>query len=227
MIEPATPEQRQLVERGGGDGHRLGPAQAQDLGGARPRSQRVRHRARRGDRQHRGHRRACWSRSPGTSCRRVVAHEMAHIQNLDVRLMTLLAGMVGAIALMSDGMGRMLRGGRQTGGGRSGGRRRQRGGGRGGNPLGARDAGALAADAGRGAGGLPHSGDGGEPEARVPGRRHRRAVHPQPAWRSPPRWRSSRRPPRRPAPSPGAPPTSASWIPRRGCCRQGRASWPT
>jgi heat shock protein HtpX len=35
----------------------------------------------------------------------VVAHEMAHIQNLDVRLMTLLAGMVGAIALMSDGMG--------------------------------------------------------------------------------------------------------------------------
>ena len=28
----------------------------------------------------------------------VVAHEMAHIQNLDVRLMTLLAGMVGAIA---------------------------------------------------------------------------------------------------------------------------------
>ena len=41
----------------------------------------------------------------------VVAHEMAHVQNLDVRLMTLLAGMVGAIALMSDGMGRMLRGG--------------------------------------------------------------------------------------------------------------------
>ena len=40
----------------------------------------------------------------------VVAHEMAHMQNLDVRLMTLLAGMVGAIALMSDGMGRMVRG---------------------------------------------------------------------------------------------------------------------
>ena len=38
----------------------------------------------------------------------VVAHEMAHIRNLDIRLMTLLAGMVGAIALMSDGMGRML-----------------------------------------------------------------------------------------------------------------------
>ena len=43
----------------------------------------------------------------------VVAHEMAHVRNLDVRLMTLLAGMVGAIALLSDGMGRMIgRGGR-------------------------------------------------------------------------------------------------------------------
>lgn len=60
----------------------------------------------------------------------VVAHEMAHVQNLDVRLMTLLAGMVGAIALMSDGMGRMLgRGGLRRGSGA--GRR----GGKGGNPL--------------------------------------------------------------------------------------------
>ena len=49
----------------------------------------------------------------------VVAHEMAHIKNLDVRLMTLLAAMVGAIALMSDGMGRMLgRGGVRLGGGK-------------------------------------------------------------------------------------------------------------
>jgi heat shock protein HtpX len=62
----------------------------------------------------------------------VVAHEMAHVRNLDVRLMTLLAAMVGAIALMSDGMGRMLRGGVRLGG--SGGRRS--GGGKGGNPLG-------------------------------------------------------------------------------------------
>jgi heat shock protein HtpX len=63
----------------------------------------------------------------------VVAHEMAHIRNLDVRLMTLLAGMVGAIALLSDGLGRMLgRGGRtavRLGG--SGGRR----GGKGAMPL--------------------------------------------------------------------------------------------
>jgi heat shock protein HtpX len=63
----------------------------------------------------------------------VVAHEMAHVRNLDVRLMTLLAGMVGAIALMSDGMGRVIgRGGRRgvsLAGGRGG-----RGGGKG-NPL--------------------------------------------------------------------------------------------
>jgi heat shock protein HtpX len=50
----------------------------------------------------------------------VVAHEMAHVRNLDVRLMTLLAGMIGAIALMSDGMGRMIgRGGRAVGRGSS------------------------------------------------------------------------------------------------------------
>lgn len=52
----------------------------------------------------------------------VVAHEMAHIQNLDVRLMTLLAAMVGAIALISDGTGRLLRGtGKGGGGGGKGG----------------------------------------------------------------------------------------------------------
>jgi len=62
----------------------------------------------------------------------VVAHEMAHIRNLDVRLMTLLAGMVGAIALMSDGMGRMLGRGGLRGSGGSG----RRSGGKGGNPLG-------------------------------------------------------------------------------------------
>lgn len=61
----------------------------------------------------------------------VIAHEMAHIRNLDVRLMTLLAGMVGAIALMSDGMGRTLgRGGRMVGRGSG------RSSGKGGNPLG-------------------------------------------------------------------------------------------
>lgn len=34
----------------------------------------------------------------------VVAHEMGHIKNLDVRLMTLLTALIGAVALMSDGV---------------------------------------------------------------------------------------------------------------------------
>ena len=57
----------------------------------------------------------------------VVAHEFSHVRNFDTRLMTLLAAMVGAVALMSDGLGRMLRGGIRFGGG---GGRRSRGGGR-------------------------------------------------------------------------------------------------
>jgi heat shock protein HtpX len=64
----------------------------------------------------------------------VVAHEMGHVKNLDVRLMTLLAALVGAVALAGDFMGRMLRGGARVrvgslGGGRS------RGGKKGGNPA--------------------------------------------------------------------------------------------
>jgi heat shock protein HtpX len=57
----------------------------------------------------------------------VVAHELGHVKNLDVRLMTTLAALVGAVALMQDGMGRMLRGGARSGmlragaGGRRGG----------------------------------------------------------------------------------------------------------
>jgi heat shock protein HtpX len=50
----------------------------------------------------------------------VIGHEMAHIRNLDTRLLTLLAGLVGAVALASDGLGRVLRSGvRLSGGGRS------------------------------------------------------------------------------------------------------------
>ena len=74
----------------------------------------------------------------------VVAHEMAHMRNLDIRLMTLLAGMVGAVALMSDGMGRAA--GRaaawRRAGGSGGAARRQRR-----QSAGAGHAGALAADA--------------------------------------------------------------------------------
>jgi heat shock protein HtpX len=46
----------------------------------------------------------------------VIAHEMSHIRNYDIRLMTLLAAMVGAIALMSNVMRRLLRGGSGRGG---------------------------------------------------------------------------------------------------------------
>ncbi|HEY6061552.1 MAG TPA: M48 family metalloprotease, partial [Gemmatimonadales bacterium] len=47
----------------------------------------------------------------------VVAHELGHVKNLDVRLMTTLAALVGAVALMHDGMGRLMRGGFRVGGG--------------------------------------------------------------------------------------------------------------
>jgi heat shock protein HtpX len=63
----------------------------------------------------------------------VIGHEMAHIRNLDTRLLTLLAGLVGAVALVSDGLGRVLRGGVRVGGGRS--RAVGGGGGKKGNPL--------------------------------------------------------------------------------------------
>lgn len=39
----------------------------------------------------------------------VVAHEMSHIRNYDMRLMTVMAGMIGAIALLSDFAGRSMR----------------------------------------------------------------------------------------------------------------------
>ncbi len=56
----------------------------------------------------------------------VVAHEMAHVRNLDIRLMTLLAALVGVIGLLSDVTRRWLwfgggRGGRRAGGGKKGG----------------------------------------------------------------------------------------------------------
>lgn len=53
----------------------------------------------------------------------VVAHEMAHVRNLDVRLMTLLAALVGVIAVISDITMRGMRfGGRgRSGGGKKGG----------------------------------------------------------------------------------------------------------
>ena len=47
----------------------------------------------------------------------VVAHELGHVKNLDVRLMTTLAALVGAVALMHDGVGRLLASGGRIGGG--------------------------------------------------------------------------------------------------------------
>ncbi len=58
----------------------------------------------------------------------VVAHEMSHIRNFDIRLMTLLAGMVGSIVLMSDLMRNFLRFGGPRPAGRGGGGKK-------GNPL--------------------------------------------------------------------------------------------
>ena len=57
----------------------------------------------------------------------VIGHEMGHIKNLDVQLMTLLASLVGTVAMISDGFGRTLRSGRALA---SGGSRSKKG-----NPL--------------------------------------------------------------------------------------------
>lgn len=61
-----------------------------------------------------------------TTCNRdelqaVIGHELGHIKNHDVSLMTLLAGLIGAIMIVSDGTSRMLRlgGGRGLSGGGS------------------------------------------------------------------------------------------------------------
>ncbi len=58
----------------------------------------------------------------------VVAHEMSHIRNYDIRLMTVIAALVGAVVLLSDWSGRMMRWGVPGGGGR-------RGRGKGGGPI--------------------------------------------------------------------------------------------
>jgi len=66
----------------------------------------------------------------------VIGHELGHVKNLDVRLMTTLAALVGAVALMHDGATRVLRGGFRGGSGGGGGGGGSRGGGkRGGAPL--------------------------------------------------------------------------------------------
>ena len=53
----------------------------------------------------------------------VVAHEMSHIKNLDIRVMTIVAALVGAIALLSDWSSRGMRlgGSRRSSKGKNGG----------------------------------------------------------------------------------------------------------
>ena len=58
----------------------------------------------------------------------VVAHELSHVRNLDIRLMTVIAAMMGAIALLSDWTRRGLFRGSAGGGSRRG-RSREKGGG--------------------------------------------------------------------------------------------------
>ncbi len=59
----------------------------------------------------------------------VVAHEMSHIRNYDIRLMTVVAALVGSVLILSDGARRSMR----FGGGRSSSRKKSSGGG--GGPL--------------------------------------------------------------------------------------------
>jgi heat shock protein HtpX len=61
----------------------------------------------------------------------VIAHELGHVKNYDVRLMTTLAAIVGAVLLIHTGISRMLRGGVRIGGSSGGG-----GGGKGDKKLG-------------------------------------------------------------------------------------------
>ncbi len=66
----------------------------------------------------------------------VIAHELGHIKSLDTQLMTLLAALVGAVLLMRDGIGRMLRSGLRFGSRGGGGAGRSSGrGGKGAGPV--------------------------------------------------------------------------------------------
>jgi heat shock protein HtpX len=54
----------------------------------------------------------------------VIGHELGHVKNLDVKLMTTLAALVGAVVLISDGVSRSIfRGGLRVGGGGRGGKK--------------------------------------------------------------------------------------------------------
>jgi hypothetical protein len=104
----------------------------------------------------------------------VVAHEMGHVKNEDTKLMTMVAGLAGAILLLRDGVGRSFRmTGRIAGRSRGGGKKE-------GNPLisGPHRCLCFVLDPRP-----PHRsahGHGDQPEARVLSRCHGCPVHPQP-----------------------------------------------
>lgn len=58
----------------------------------------------------------------------VVAHEMSHIRNYDIRLMTVVAALIGGVLLISAGVRNMMRFGGARAGARAGGRRSRSGG---------------------------------------------------------------------------------------------------
>jgi heat shock protein HtpX len=58
----------------------------------------------------------------------VIAHEMSHVRNYDIRLMTVVAALVGAILLISDAARHMMRFGGGRGGVRGGGKKSKGGG---------------------------------------------------------------------------------------------------
>jgi len=59
----------------------------------------------------------------------VIAHEMGHVRNYDIRTMTMVAALAGAVVLLSDFAGRAMRFGGVRGAGDRGGRDRDRSGG--------------------------------------------------------------------------------------------------
>ena len=65
----------------------------------------------------------------------VIGHELGHVKNLDIRLMTTLAALVGAVVLMHDGTSRIMGRGIALGGGGDGGGGESRGGKKGGDLI--------------------------------------------------------------------------------------------
>ena len=68
----------------------------------RRRAQRLRHRPRPAARLGRGHDAGCSQRLDREELQGVIAHEMSHVRNYDIRFATLVGILVGMIALLAD-----------------------------------------------------------------------------------------------------------------------------